>query len=74
MGICVVFGVMLKLFSEGNLSSLSVFEVVGEAWGGSNKISKVRGEGFVDIGDKYIRAEAGGRSAGRVIPVKNGRC
>ena len=68
-----MFGVVLKLFSESNLSSLSVFELVGEGWGGGNKISKIRGKGLVDIGDEYIRAEAGGWSAGRVIPVKDGR-
>ena len=65
----MVFGVVLKLFSESNLGSLSVFEFVGEGWGGGNKISKIRGEGLVDVGDEYIRAEAGGWSAGRVISV-----
>ena len=69
-----MFGVVLKLFSESNLGSLSVLELVGETWRGGNKISKIRGEGLVNVGDKYIGAEAGGWSAGRVMSVKNGRC
>ena len=61
--------IMMKLFSECNLCSLSMLKLVDKAGRGGNKISKIRGKGLVDIGDEYIRAEAGGWSAGRVISV-----
>jgi hypothetical protein len=70
----VVFGVVLKLFSESNLSGLSMFELVGKAGRRGNKVPKIGIERVVDIGNKYVRAEAGSRSASKIIPVDNGRC
>jgi hypothetical protein len=73
VGKCVVHGVVPKFLSKGNLRSLSVFEFVGEARGGGDEISKVWVVRIIDEGNEYVRAEAGGRRAGRIIPVNDGR-
>ncbi len=70
----MVLGVVLQLVSECSLRSFSVLEFVGSAGRGGDKITKVRVERVVDVGNQNIWAEARCRAAGGVIPVNNGRC
>jgi hypothetical protein len=70
----MVLGVVLKLFGEGSLSSMSMFQLVDETGRRGHKISKVRVEGIVGKCNENIGAETGGWCAGRVIPVDDGGC
>jgi hypothetical protein len=43
--------IMMKLFSECNLCSLSVLKLVDKAGRGGNKVSKIRVQRIIDEGD-----------------------
>ena len=63
----------MEFFSKSNLSSLSMFELVGNVGRRGDKIPKIGIQRIVDKGNKYIRAETGDRSAGGIIPVDDER-
>ena len=69
----MVLGVVLKLFGEGSLSSMSMFQLVDETGRRGHKISKVRVEGIINKGNENIWAETWCRGAmGSVLMMYDG--
>ena len=55
----MMFGVMAEFLKEFFLSSFSVSEFVGGAWGRRDEITKIRVEGVINESYEDVRAEAG---------------